>query len=308
MDFVMCKIYKNESGIYKINNLINGKFYIGSTVNFYNRYRVHVSTLQNKKHDNSYLQRSINKYGLNNFTFSVVELCEADQLERIEAAWLSKSFGSNCYNLNKSVEVRNMNARFNKNYSLISPDNILYNFYGNVADFSRMLTMIDSSISCKTFEYAIRRLLKGEIIHFRGWRLTENKDVEWENIPINRRKIYNGKKYNVMLLAPSGEIVGPIINIEKFCKKYNLCSAGNVHRLINNKIPSYKGWTILGTGNHLKTRNAKNFDVIIIDPDGNEYGPIYNLTKFAREHNVNITGLQQLVKKNILEYKKWRIK
>lgn len=44
MKFNIEKENLNKTGVYKITNLINGKFYIGSTSNsFYNRYHQHLS-------------------------------------------------------------------------------------------------------------------------------------------------------------------------------------------------------------------------------------------------------------------------
>lgn len=65
-----------ESGVYMIKNMINGKFYIGSSVCIKERWRKHKSHLKNKYHDNSYLQNSVNKYGLEAFEFIIIEYCK----------------------------------------------------------------------------------------------------------------------------------------------------------------------------------------------------------------------------------------
>lgn len=61
------------SCIYKILNLVNGKFYIGSTKNFRKRRRNHLSRLRNNKHENIHLQRSWNKYGEHSFDVLIIE-------------------------------------------------------------------------------------------------------------------------------------------------------------------------------------------------------------------------------------------
>jgi group I intron endonuclease len=48
-------------GVYVIVNLKNNKFYIGSSVNLYNRKSHHFSFLKKNKHANRYLQRAWNK-------------------------------------------------------------------------------------------------------------------------------------------------------------------------------------------------------------------------------------------------------
>ncbi len=61
-------------GIYKITNIINGHFYVGSTIHLARRWREHRkrSALETKWH----LYNAINLYGLENFDFEVLEYCE----------------------------------------------------------------------------------------------------------------------------------------------------------------------------------------------------------------------------------------
>lgn len=62
-----------KGGIYLITNKINGKKYVGSTHDFISRWRGHKSMLNRGVHFNNHLQNSWNKYGENNFEFSVLE-------------------------------------------------------------------------------------------------------------------------------------------------------------------------------------------------------------------------------------------
>lgn len=64
------------SGIYKIENLVNGKVYIGSTQNIPIRFYNHKRELMLNCHANGYLQNSWNKYGEDNFCFLVLEYVE----------------------------------------------------------------------------------------------------------------------------------------------------------------------------------------------------------------------------------------
>jgi len=60
--------------IYQIKNEVNGNLYIGSTIRpAHIRKYEHFSKLRKNLHGNDHLQKSFNKYGENNFTFSVVE-------------------------------------------------------------------------------------------------------------------------------------------------------------------------------------------------------------------------------------------
>lgn len=69
----MKNLTNQKSGIYIITNLINNKYYIGSTTDFKSRCRSHRTLLKRNKHFNTHLQASVNKYGLDNFTFNSLE-------------------------------------------------------------------------------------------------------------------------------------------------------------------------------------------------------------------------------------------
>jgi len=61
-------------GIYKIENLINHKVYIGQTVDYTRRVYLHTHYLMNNRHTNTHLQSAWNKYGSDNFKFEL--LCD----------------------------------------------------------------------------------------------------------------------------------------------------------------------------------------------------------------------------------------
>lgn len=88
-------------GIYKIINVVNNKFYVGSAVDLKRRKTRHFSELRNNKHSNGRLQNSWNKYGEQAFVFVVVEeLSEAADLLAAENVWLKEHVGKDyCYNL-----------------------------------------------------------------------------------------------------------------------------------------------------------------------------------------------------------------
>ena len=88
-------------GIYKIINVVNNKFYVGSAVDLKRRKTRHFSELRTGKHNNRYLQSSWDKYGEQAFVFVVVEpLTEQDDLLAAENVWLALHVGKEyCYNL-----------------------------------------------------------------------------------------------------------------------------------------------------------------------------------------------------------------
>jgi predicted GIY-YIG superfamily endonuclease len=68
--------------VYKIENIIDGKFYIGSTINYKRRCKGHIYKLNKNKHKNPRLQNAWNKYGKDNFKISIIEEVETNILER----------------------------------------------------------------------------------------------------------------------------------------------------------------------------------------------------------------------------------
>ena len=88
-------------GIYKIINVVNNKFYIGSAVNFSRRKSRHFSELRTGKHNNRYLQAAWNKHGETAFIFVIVEkVTDKSMLLEVENRWLKEHVGKDyCYNL-----------------------------------------------------------------------------------------------------------------------------------------------------------------------------------------------------------------
>jgi len=68
------------SGVYQIVNLVNGKRYVGSSINIRNRWGGHVWNLSRNTHHCKYLQYSWNKYGAENFEISVLEECPKEEI------------------------------------------------------------------------------------------------------------------------------------------------------------------------------------------------------------------------------------
>lgn len=78
-----------DSGIYKIENTVNGKVYVGSTTKPLKRRKYqHFILLKSNKHYNTHLQRSWNKYGEENFKFEEVVKVQENYLIKAEQYWI----------------------------------------------------------------------------------------------------------------------------------------------------------------------------------------------------------------------------
>lgn len=72
-------------GIYKITNNINGKVYIGKSVDIKERWRQ-----ERYKQPNKYFANAVKKYGLENFSFEVLEECSKEELDEKEKKYIEK--------------------------------------------------------------------------------------------------------------------------------------------------------------------------------------------------------------------------
>lgn len=79
-----------NSGIYRIINVVNGKFYIGQTLDLRARKISHFVCLRGNRHHNPRLQSSYNKHGEESFVFEVLEETEPINLAERERFWVKK--------------------------------------------------------------------------------------------------------------------------------------------------------------------------------------------------------------------------
>ena len=91
--------------IYKIENLINHKIYIGQTTKERptDRFSQHRYLARHPEQETSisYLHRAMNKYGVDNFSFEIIEEIEDSSLNEREQYWIreKKSLTPNGYNM-----------------------------------------------------------------------------------------------------------------------------------------------------------------------------------------------------------------
>ena len=83
-------------GIYKIENLLNHKCYIGQSIHIEKRWQEHC-----RKSTKSVISQAIKKYGKENFSFQILEECDKSQLAEKEIEYIHKfnSIVPNGYNI-----------------------------------------------------------------------------------------------------------------------------------------------------------------------------------------------------------------
>ena len=106
-------------GVYMIKNKVNGKFYIGSSVDIAYRWARHKRQLRNGNHHSIHLQRAWDKYGEENFEFTVIEECSEDITFKREQYYLDlyKPYNNDVgYNISQSAVGTRIFGEMNPNY------------------------------------------------------------------------------------------------------------------------------------------------------------------------------------------------
>ena len=79
---------EKQSGVYLIRNTVNGKVYVGSSINIAVRWGGHRNQLRKGKHTSRHLQAAWNNYGEENFAFIKRRLCPVEDLLRVEQEYI----------------------------------------------------------------------------------------------------------------------------------------------------------------------------------------------------------------------------
>lgn len=90
----------HESGIYEIRNLVNGKRYVGSALNFAHRWGKHLSQLRRGCHHSKHLQSSWDKHGQDAFEFRPLIICARSHLITYE------QIAMDCYRPEFNIRVK----------------------------------------------------------------------------------------------------------------------------------------------------------------------------------------------------------
>lgn len=102
-----------QSGIYAITNTVNGKQYIGSSVNIKKRWACHISGLERGTSRSVRLQSAWSKYGASSFSFTVIEFVpEHSALIEREQYWIERTgCAEDGYNARKRAD-NNLGAKW----------------------------------------------------------------------------------------------------------------------------------------------------------------------------------------------------
>jgi group I intron endonuclease len=210
------------AGIYQIKNLINGKIYIGSSVNIQVRWWTHKSRLRRGIHGNPHLQSAWNKYGEDAFEFSILEIVE----KREDAVILEQDYLDMFlpeYNVVQRAEATNLGRKFSeeniqnmRDAKLGMYDGEKNPFYGKKHSRETKELLSKQHIGMKQSPETIRKKIQAQI-----GEKSHYAKLTWDTVNEIRAKFESGKYTEAKLV-----------------KMYNM-SQGAI-----NKLLRYKTWRI----------------------------------------------------------------
>ncbi len=165
-----------KCGIYCIKNIINNKIYVGKSKNIYKRIHQHLYDLKNNriKNENSYLLRSWNKYGDENFEYFVLEYLNFDEklVKERELYWI------------ETLDSTNRNKGYNLRKD--SSTNMITNIETSIKISNRLKNEWSKGIRKK----------HGEKLSI-NWNNNPNRKLEQSKIMKNNLTKYKYKIYNL---------------------------------------------------------------------------------------------------------------
>lgn len=207
----------NNSGLYQIVNLVNGRVYYGSTARLKKRAYEHRNDLAANKHANIFLQRDYNKCGSSAFIFEATEVVRGGKKIRLEKeqAFLDLHFdgGLKCYNLCPIAGSR----EGSKNIKPYNPTTD-----GRATSRTRQVRAIVS----------------------RKNKLTWNTPEKKEEARRNAFKRWNKHSANITVVnIQTGETVTIVGSLRAWCKERRL-SYKAFQQMTSGRQRSSKSWTL----------------------------------------------------------------
>lgn len=242
------------SGIYKIINKTDNKYYVGSSKNLNNRRHQHFMLLNNNRHPNDHLQHAWNKYGgIKTFEFIIIENVSPDFIKIKEQIYLdiAKTEQDNCYNLNFSANGGELSE-----YSKQKIRENKLKYWKNIQrrkTQSKKLKLVTSDPSIRTERS--NRAKKYFSIEENRKRLSDLKK-HYHSIPENKEK---WKNQNAGLNNPQSDkkkynFFNRVTGNKEYCTRYELrmnpkyqhqnLSQSGIAQLSLGKFKSYKNWII----------------------------------------------------------------
>ena len=213
-------------GIYKIENKINGKVYIGQSIAIKTRWQQHKYEAQTGE-SQAPLYLALRKYGIENFSFEVLEECPQELLNEKEIFWIAH-YKSNDRDFGYNVLAGGQNG------GVLYPNEWFYELWDagfTVGEIQKELGVSHGTVKAKLEGY---KDYNAHTSRSRGAIKARNEGVLFPN-----QEIYPVYQYNLM-----GDFVRSFSNAteaaQNFSNKPN-CS-DNITHVINGKQKTAYGF------------------------------------------------------------------
>lgn len=222
-------VKQQDCGIYKIQNLVNGKCYIGQSIWIAKRWQEHnffgTSELGlNYEESKRPLYCAMRKYGIENFSFERLELCSPEELDEKEIYWIK------CYN------------SFDNGYNLTLGGQ--YNDGCHKYDYKKIYEDWNNGLSCK--ELMEKYNCGNGVITsaLKSFSVLENE---------TKSRAQNSKKINIVALSSDRKplkVFNSLCEVSKYF--YNTPAAGHQFKVAIEKNWRQKGyyWDYLNKDNY----------------------------------------------------------
>lgn len=227
------------SGIYKIINKVNEKYYVGSSINIYKRWNQHKSNLNRNIHTNDHLQKSWNKYGKNNFEFVIVEEISEEQLLIVEQKYINecKNNSDISYNISNDA-ISPMKGRKHSEKTKLEYSKTRKGMKRS-KEFCKMCSERKHTQETKD-KLKFDRIGKDNPFYNKTHTLISKKKIRDNSIKGNKFALYANIIYSWYNKLTKEKISCTQYDLYT---KYNL-DRGNLSGVRNGKIPSCKGWRL----------------------------------------------------------------
>ena len=155
---------KKISGIYKITNTITGDFYIGSSNNVKQRWAAHKWKSTWNRYPNSQLYQDMQKYGVENFVFEVLEEVEIYSLKETEQQFIET--------LKPTYNDRNANGRDFERYKEYNKE--YQKEYQKTDKYKEYQKEYQKTDKCKEYQKEFYKEYNNQLCCFNGQTLTLN--------------------------------------------------------------------------------------------------------------------------------------
>lgn len=250
------------SGIYEYSFKENGKKYIGSSINLFNRSKSHLSALDLGTHINKDFQQAFNKYGLINLKYSILEYVEnsdflngkiskklfQEKLFDIEQKYLDSNYAQEYIKNSKDLRFfeklynKSVLAKYTYSEKCIKNEVYKYDLQGNYLE--SFLNSVIAGICCNIDSSSIRRVCNGERFSSGNFLWSYEKMLNVEKYKTKLTKNINQYDKDKNLICSYNSIkeakIATNIDIRKEKKSKCILQGGYYWLFDNESFPIYK--------------------------------------------------------------------